>query len=221
MPRKTMIEAIRDAMDVMMERDDNVVVFGEDVGYLRRRVSLHAGPAGEIRQDPLLRYADQRIRHRRRGRRHGGLWAAPLRRNPVRRLHVSGLRPDRFRGRAAALPVQRAVHLPAGRAHADRRRHLRAARRTAKVPEALFTHVAASRRWCPRTRRRQRTADRGNRGPRSGDLPGAEAAVQRPVRRPPRPACDALVEARAWRSPGRPLRRAAWARPPSGARARR
>ena len=33
MPRKTMVEAIRDAMDVSMERDDNVVVFGEDVGY--------------------------------------------------------------------------------------------------------------------------------------------------------------------------------------------
>jgi len=33
MPRKTMIEAIRDAMDVSMARDDNVVVFGEDVGY--------------------------------------------------------------------------------------------------------------------------------------------------------------------------------------------
>jgi 2-oxoisovalerate dehydrogenase E1 component beta subunit len=28
-----MIEAIRDAMDVMMGRDDNVVVFGEDVGF--------------------------------------------------------------------------------------------------------------------------------------------------------------------------------------------
>src|SRR6202521_21728 len=33
MPRKTMIEAIRDAMDVMMGRDDNVVVFGQDVGF--------------------------------------------------------------------------------------------------------------------------------------------------------------------------------------------
>ena len=31
MPRKTMIEAIRDAMDVMMRRV--VVVFGEDVGF--------------------------------------------------------------------------------------------------------------------------------------------------------------------------------------------
>src|SRR5215472_16175714 len=33
MPRKTMIEAIRDAIDVMMARDDNVVVFGGDVGF--------------------------------------------------------------------------------------------------------------------------------------------------------------------------------------------
>ena len=33
MPRRTMVEAIRDAMDVMMARDRRVVVFGEDVGY--------------------------------------------------------------------------------------------------------------------------------------------------------------------------------------------
>lgn len=33
MPRMTMIEAIRDALDVCMGREENVVVFGEDVGY--------------------------------------------------------------------------------------------------------------------------------------------------------------------------------------------
>ena len=33
MPNMTMVEAIRNAMDVSMARDDNVVVFGEDVGY--------------------------------------------------------------------------------------------------------------------------------------------------------------------------------------------
>ena len=33
MARKTMVEAIRDAMDVAMQRDERVVVFGEDVGY--------------------------------------------------------------------------------------------------------------------------------------------------------------------------------------------
>jgi len=31
--RKNMLEAIRDALDVKMSADDNVVVFGEDVGY--------------------------------------------------------------------------------------------------------------------------------------------------------------------------------------------
>ena len=33
MTRMTMIEAVRSAMDVSMQRDDDVVVFGEDVGY--------------------------------------------------------------------------------------------------------------------------------------------------------------------------------------------
>ena len=33
MPTMSMIEAIRDAHAVAMERDDRVVVFGEDVGY--------------------------------------------------------------------------------------------------------------------------------------------------------------------------------------------
>jgi len=33
MPQMTMIEAIRDAMDVKMSQDPDVLVFGEDVGY--------------------------------------------------------------------------------------------------------------------------------------------------------------------------------------------
>ena len=33
MPAMTMIQALRSAMDVMLERDPDVVVFGEDVGY--------------------------------------------------------------------------------------------------------------------------------------------------------------------------------------------
>ena len=33
MAHMTMIEAIRDAHDICMERDEKVVVFGEDVGY--------------------------------------------------------------------------------------------------------------------------------------------------------------------------------------------
>lgn len=33
MAKMTMVEAIRDALDVMMDRDERVVIFGEDVGY--------------------------------------------------------------------------------------------------------------------------------------------------------------------------------------------
>ena len=33
MPRMTMVEAIQNAHDIAMERDEKVVVFGEDVGY--------------------------------------------------------------------------------------------------------------------------------------------------------------------------------------------
>jgi 2-oxoisovalerate dehydrogenase E1 component beta subunit len=35
MAELNMIEAIRDALDVIMGVDEKVVVFGEDVGYLR------------------------------------------------------------------------------------------------------------------------------------------------------------------------------------------
>ena len=33
MARMTMIEAVRSAMDISMARSEDVVVFGEDVGY--------------------------------------------------------------------------------------------------------------------------------------------------------------------------------------------
>ena len=33
MARMTMIQALRSAMDVMLGRDANVVVYGQDVGY--------------------------------------------------------------------------------------------------------------------------------------------------------------------------------------------
>ena len=47
--------------------------------------------------------------------------------------------------------------------------------------------------------RRQGAADRVDRERRPGDLPRAQAALQRPVRRPPRPAGRAVVEASAGR----------------------
>ena len=58
MSRKTMIEAIRDAIDVMMGLDDNVVVFGEDVGYFGGVFRATQGLQAKYRQEPLFRYTD-------------------------------------------------------------------------------------------------------------------------------------------------------------------
>jgi 2-oxoisovalerate dehydrogenase E1 component beta subunit len=119
-----MIQAINSAMDVMLARDPTSLVFGEDVGYFGGVFRCTDGlqkKYGKTRcfDTPIAR------RHRRRRGRHGRLWPAPGRRDPVRRLHLSGLRPDRVGGGAAALSLGRRVHRADDRAHALRRRHLR------------------------------------------------------------------------------------------------
>src|SRR3546814_13039957 len=43
MTTMNMIQALNSAMDVMMERDNNVVIFGEDVGYFGGVFSATAG----------------------------------------------------------------------------------------------------------------------------------------------------------------------------------
>ena len=77
LPRMSMVEAIRDAMDCKMAEDESVVVFGEDVGYFGGVFRCTEGLQREIRQVALLRRADRRSRHRRRRDRHGRLRPAP------------------------------------------------------------------------------------------------------------------------------------------------
>ena len=210
MPRKTMIEAIRDAMDVMMERDADVVVFGEDVGFFGGVFRATRGPADEVRH---ARAASTRRSAKAASSAPPSAWRAyglrPVRRDPVRRLHLSGLRPDRLGGGAPALSLGRRVHLPDHRPHADRRRHLRRPDAQPEPRGAVHPCVRPQDGDPVQSVRRQGPADRCDRGRRSGDLPRAEAALQRAVRRPSRPAGDALVEACARRGARRPLRRAA------------
>ncbi len=186
MPRKTMIEAIRDAMDVSMERDEQRRRVRRGCRLFRRRLPLHRGPAAEIRHEPLLRRADQRSRHRRHRHRHGRLRPAALRRNPVRRLHVSGLRPDRVGGGAAALPLNGeftcpiVVRMPTGGGIFGGQTH-------SQSPEALFTHVSGLKTVVPSNPYDAKgLLISAIEDPRSGDLPRTQAALQRPVRRPSR-----------------------------------
>jgi 2-oxoisovalerate dehydrogenase E1 component beta subunit len=151
MPNRTMIEAIRDAMDVMMGRDDNVVVFGEDVGFF--------GGVFRCTQGLQAKYGKSRC------------FDTPINESAIVGAAVGmaayGLRPcveiqfadymypayDQIVSEAARLRYRSngqftcpmVVRMPTGGGISGGQTH-------SQSPEALFTHVAASRRWCHRRR---------------------------------------------------------------------
>ena len=125
--------------------------------------------------DALLRRADRRGRHRRGRHRHGRLRLAPGGRDPVRRLHLSGLRPDRFRSGAPALSLGRRVHRADHDPHALWRRHLRRPDAQPEPRGAVRPCLRAQDGDPVQSLRRQGPADQRDRGRRSGDLPRAQA----------------------------------------------
>ena len=217
MPAMTMIEAIRDAHAVAMERDDRVVVFGEDVGYF--------GGVFRCTQGLQERFGKDRC------------FDAPINESGIVGAAVGmaayGLRPcveiqfadymypayDQIVSEAARLRHRSAgdftapliVRMPTGGGIYGGQTH-------SQSPEALFTHVCrAEDRRRVEPVRREGTADRGDRGRRPGDLPRTEAGLQRAVRRPPRPADRAVVASiRSARCP-RATTRSSSARPASTA----
>ncbi len=139
-----MIEAVRSAMDVSMAKDDNVVVFGEDVGYFggvfRCTQGLQA-KYGRTRcfDTPI---SESGIVGTAIG--HGRLWAEALRRNPVSPITCIPAY-DQLTQEAARipLPLQRrfsparsSYACPTGRAASFGRPDAQPEPR-----EALFTHV--------------------------------------------------------------------------------
>ena len=62
MPTMNMIQAVRSALDVMLERDPNVCVFGEDVGYFGGVFRATEGLQQKF-GFPCIRYAACRGRH--------------------------------------------------------------------------------------------------------------------------------------------------------------
>ena len=156
----TMIQALRSAMDVMLERDDNVVVFGQDVGYFGGVFRCTEGLQAKYGKLARVRRADLRGRHRRRGHRHGGLRPAAGGRGAVRRLLLPGL--DQIVSEAARLRYRSAgdftapmtIRMPCGGGIYGGQTH-------SQSPEALFTHVCGLRTVMPsQPLRRQGPADR-------------------------------------------------------------
>ena len=66
MPVMNVIQAVNDALRLEMRRNPDVVVLGEDVGQLRRRVPRHPGAPRRVRRRPRHRHAPGRGRHHRR-----------------------------------------------------------------------------------------------------------------------------------------------------------
>ena len=151
MPTMNMIQALNDAHKVMMRarRGHRRVRRGHRL--FRRRLPRHRGAAEGIRQDPRVRRADQRRRHRRHRGRHGRLRPQAGDRDPVRRLHLSRLRPDRQRGRQDALSHRRRMDRCRWSSARPMAAASSAARPTASRPESLFTHIAGLKVVIPST----------------------------------------------------------------------
>ena len=195
----TMIQALRSAMDVMLERDPNVVVFGQDVGYF--------GGVFRCTEGLQKKYGNSRV------------FDAPISEGGIVGAAVGmgayGLRPvaeiqfadyfypasDQIVSEAARLRYRSAgdftapitIRMPCGGGIYGGQTH-------SQSPEALFTQVCGLRTVMPSNPYDAKglliAVDRER---RPGDLSGAQAPVQRPVRRPPRQAGGALVAAPAGR----------------------
>ncbi len=209
MPRKTMVEAIRDGLDVSMQRDENVVVFGEDVGYF--------GGVFRCTQGLQQKFGASRC------------FDAPISELGIVGAAVGmaayGLRPcveiqfadymypgyDQIVSEAARLRYRSngqftapiVVRMPTGGGIFGGQTH------SQSPGGAVHPCRRPEDRRAVQSLRRQGAADRGDRGQRSGDLPRAQAALQRPVRRPSRAARHAVGAASARRGAGRSLHRAA------------
>ena len=201
MPTMNMIQAINDAHEVMMARDPTISSCSARTSAISAASS--APPRGCRRNSARPACSTRRSAE-------GGivatavgmarLWPAAGARDPVRRLHLSRLDQIVSEVGAAALPLRRRVHRADGRSARPTAAASSAGRRTASRPRACSPMSPGLKTVIPSTPlRRQGPADRRDRGQRSGHLLRAQAHLQRPVRRPSRPAGD---------SPGRSIRRA-------------
>ena len=72
MATMNMVQALNSAIDVMLGRDPDVLVFGEDVGFFGGVFRVTEGLQQRYGEQRVLRCADRRGRH---GRRSPSAWA--------------------------------------------------------------------------------------------------------------------------------------------------
>ena len=153
MPEMNIVQAVNDASAARDAPRPARRRAGRGRRQVRRRVPRHQRALhDEFGADRVHRHAARRRRHRRHRDRHGALRPAPGARDPVRRLHLPGLRPDRERAGQVPLPLGRRVSRPVVDPHAGRRRHPRRPLPLAVARGALHPHRPASRWSARRTR---------------------------------------------------------------------
>ena len=145
----------------LLADDERVVVLGEDVGPRGGVFRATDGLAAEFGARPGARHAAGRVVDRRHRDRAGPRRPAPDLRDPVRRLHPLGLRPDRQRGGPAALPVRRRLRRAAGDPGPVGRRRARRALPLAVDRGDLRPRARAQGRRPVDAGRRRRAAPRG------------------------------------------------------------
>ena len=88
-----------------MEDDPKVVLMGEDIGKLGGVFRVTDGLQKDFGEDRVDRHPARRVRHRRHRRRPGDARLPAGVRDPVRRVRLPGVRPDRHPGGQDARPL--------------------------------------------------------------------------------------------------------------------
>ena len=192
MPAMTMVQALNSAMDVMLARDPDVVMFGEDVGFYGGVFRVTEGLQQKHGEHARVRHADRRGRHDGGRGRHGRLRPRPVVEIQFADYIYPGDRPAGLRGGAAALPLGRRVLGADHGARAVRRRHLR--RPDAQPERRGDLHpclrpedrhpVQPLRRQGAADQRRSRTTTRSSSSSRSGSITARSTAIPTGRRRP-------------------------------------
>ena len=119
----------------------------------RRRLPGHRRPAEGLRRGPRHRHPARRVRHRRHRDRPGPARLPAGVRDPVRRLRLPGLRPDRLASSPRCTPARRArcsmpivIRIPFGGGIGAVEHHSRVARgATSRTPPACASSPARTR----------------------------------------------------------------------------
>ncbi len=179
----TMAQAINRALHDAMAADERVLVFGEDVATLGGVFRVTEGLSETFGAPTVFRHAVGRVRHHRHRRRPGDPGLRAGTRDPVRRLLLSGVRPDGQPPRQVPDAHQRRSRHAGDRADPVVRRHRRGRAPFGIHRDLLGAHRRTQGRGALDSVGRVLASAPCDQLPRPGRLPRAQAPLLGPRRR--------------------------------------